>query len=314
MNNKEQVRRVGLTETERFWAMENLQEIQRLPSIGPINLNYFGSEQCSPGYTFGPFVRTSFVLHLIRSGCGRLTARGKTFSIRAGQAFLLYPGEETIYQADQAHPWHYMWAGFHGLQAEEMMIRAGFTREQPVITCMNMDALTQIMDRLLEQKELNYVNDMMRMGYLYQLIGTLILNNGNAAGNAADTPEDADSRYVRTAVNLLINSPDLHVKVSDVAKTIGISRGYLTSIFRKEMGVSPQEFQMNFRMERAGNLLRSTDNPVGMIAAELGYSDALAFSKSFRRHFGISPTQYREQEVVLVTKGEKGSYTSEHPL
>ena len=80
------------------------------------------------------------------------------------------------------------------------------------------------------------------------------------------------------------------------------------------MGVSPQEFQMNFRMERAGNLLRSTDNPVGMIAAELGYSDALAFSKSFRRHFGISPTQYREQEVVLVTKGEKGSYTSEHPL
>ena len=50
MNNTEQVRRVGLTETERFWAMENLQEIQRLPSIAPINLNYFGSE---PGITCG---------------------------------------------------------------------------------------------------------------------------------------------------------------------------------------------------------------------------------------------------------------------
>ena len=304
---------VGLTEAEHFQAMENLQETQRLPSVSPINLNYFGSEQCTPGYTFGPYVRTSYVLHLIRSGPGRLTVRGKVYTIQAGQAFLICPGEKTVYQADQKDPWHYMWVGFHGLLAKEMMQRAGFSPEQPVITCPNIARLTDIMDHLLQTKELSFENDIRRTGYLYLLIAALISGNTGPEKRISED-QDTENQYVKAAVNLLINSPDPHIKVSDIADTIGISRGYLTSIFKKQMGVSPQEFQMNFRMERAGNLLRSTDNPVGTIAAELGYTDTMSFSKSFRRHFGASPTEYREQKVVLVTGGEKGSYTSEHPL
>ena len=310
---KEDERNVGFTESEYFQAMENLQEIQRLPSVSPINLNYFGSEQCMPGYTFGPFVRTSYVLHLIRSGHGRFTARGKVYSLHAGQAFLICPGEKTVYQADQADPWHYMWVGFHGLQAKEMMQRAGFSPDQPVMTCKSIDRLVRIMENLLKAKELTYENDMKRMGYLYLLIGELISNNATPEKQIRED-QDTENLYVKTAVDLLINSQNLHMKVNDIARAIGISRGYLTSIFKNQMGISPQEFQMNFRMERAGNLLRSTDNPVGTIAAELGYTDVMSFSKSFRRHFGVSPTQYREQKVVLVTGGEKGSYTSEHPL
>ena len=68
----ENSKNIGLTESESFRAMENLQEIQRLPSINPINLNYFGAEQCEKGYVFGSFVRTSYVIHIIRKGKGKL--------------------------------------------------------------------------------------------------------------------------------------------------------------------------------------------------------------------------------------------------
>ena len=112
--SKGTIREVGVTESGRFQAMENLQEIQRLPSINPINLNYFGSEQCESGYSFGPFVRTSYVLHLVRSGKGKLMKQGNTYEVSCGQAFLIYPGEETVYQADDEEPWNYMWVGFHG--------------------------------------------------------------------------------------------------------------------------------------------------------------------------------------------------------
>ena len=71
------MRNVGLTEGDHFRAMENLQEVQHLPSISPVNLNYFGAEQCKKGYTFGPYVRMSYVIHIIKEGKGELEKNGK---------------------------------------------------------------------------------------------------------------------------------------------------------------------------------------------------------------------------------------------
>ena len=67
-------------------------------------------------------------------------------------------------------------------------------------------------------------------------------------------------------------------------------------------------------MERAGDLLRSTDSPVSVIAEKLGYMDVLSFSKSFRRHFGMSPTAFRKDKLTVVNTQIKGSFTSDHPL
>ena len=309
---KKEDKNIGLTESKSFRAMENLQEIQRLPSISPVSLDYFGAEKCESSYAIGPFVRTSYVIHIIREGKGVLIKNGNTHEVNAGQAFLIYPGEETIYKADRKEPWSYMWVGFHGPLAEEMTEKMGFRPETPVISCSRIEQVIKVMDDLLACCELSYVNDLMRTGYLYQLMA-LLTDNDSPQVHSQDK-EEIEKRYVRTAVNLLINPGNPQVKVSEVAKTIGISRGYLTRIFRSQMGVSPQEFQTKFRMERAGDLLRSTDNSVTTVAEELGYTDVLSFSKSFRKHFGMSPTAFRKQKVVVIAGETKGSYTSDHPL
>ena len=315
--SKDIIREIGLTEAEQFRALENLQEIHSYPSVNAINLNYYGEEQCENGYRFGPFVRTSYVLHMVRKGKGIFRKGKETYSIGSGQAFLIYPGEETIYQADEKEPWAYMWIGFHGLKAENMMEKSGFSRAHPVITCKNMEELVRIMEELLEYRELTYVNELLRTGCVYRLMGSLISNAENVPvenANGKNEKGSWDSLYVKKAVNLLVNSKDPHVKVEDVAHAIGISRGYLSSIFKKEMKQSPQEFLIRFRMERAADLLRYTDNPVGMIALEVGYTDSMSFSKSFRRHYGMTPSQYRKQSVELVRKQMKGDYFSRNPL
>jgi len=304
---------IGRTESDWYWSLENLQQAQSIPSINPINLNYFGREQCESGFAFGPFVRTNYVLHMVRSGRGTLKKNGKTYRIRAGQAFLIYPGEETFYQADERDPWHYMWIGFHGFRSEEMMRRAGFTLQNPVMTCRNMDKLCETMEELLQYSQLNYVNELLRMGAMYHLMA-LITENGSGDRTESSEENSADQLYVKAAVNLLINSGDRAVKVADVAQTIGISRSYLTSIFKREMKVSPQEFLMNFRMERAADFLRYTDRPVGEIAEEVGYADSMAFSKAFKNYFRMTPSRYRKLKPELVSLTAKGQYVGENML
>jgi len=226
---------------------------------------------------------------------------------------LIYPGEVTTYQADEKDPWNYMWIGFHGYRSTEMTQRAGFSREKPVMTCRNIDEINTAMEKLLEYSELSYVNELLRMSSLYQLMALLTKNAGEGRPNL---PEEGstDQFYVKTAINLLINSQEKNVKVADVASAIGISRTYLTSIFKKEMKVSPQTFLMNFRMERAGDYLRYTDRPVGEIAEEVGYADSMAFSKAFKKHFHLTPSEFRRLKPELASLTIKGAFTSEHPL
>ena len=312
MNNQTK-REVGLTDSSRFLAMEDLQETQRIPSISPINLNYFGMEACEPGHRFGPFIRTSYLLHFVLSGKGTLTHQGQVYPVRRDQAFLIYPGEENVYQADQDDPWVYAWTGFHGLLADTLMESAGFAPERPVKTIGDMEKLDALLQQLLARRDLSLASDLARMGYFYEILSLLVENNGQPEARNRKS-EDAEDRYVQMAVNLLINSGNRRIRVEEVADAIGISRGYLTSIFKKKMKVSPQQFLTNYRMETATDLLEHTDSTVSLIAHKLGYADSLSFSKCFHRHFGVSPTEFRERRVSIVELTEKGQFTSAHPL
>ena len=100
--------------------------------------------------------------------------------------------------------------------------------------------------------------------------------------------------YVNYAVRFM-ESNYSGIKVSDVADYIGINRTYLTAIFKKKMYMSPQEYLMQVRMTKSKELLRKTDVPIYVIAKEVGYDDQLAFSKMFKKKYGLSPEQYRKK-------------------
>lgn len=279
---------------------ENLRIIRDFKSLMPIALDFCGKEQCDASFGYGPATRPVYILHVIESGRGRLEKNGMTWELEAGQAFLIYPGEENYYEADQKNPWFYRWIGFHGVHVEAMMKRIGFTRENPV-TSMEPScarAVCRHMQVMLEKYSLTYVNELVRMSELYAMLA--LLSGRDGAEEEQEHEEEAlpaevelNRQYVEAAVNLLIGSYQTQIRVSEVASAVGISRNYLDEIFKKELGVSPKEFLMKFRIEKANALLASTFNPVNVIAAEVGYSDPMTFSKIYRTRMGMSPSQYR---------------------
>ena len=303
---------VGYTHNDHFTCLEGLQQIQQVTRIDPINLDYCGMEECTPGYEYGPNIRTSYVIHMIASGKGCLLRDGRNWNIEKGDAFLIRPKEECTYQADEYDPWRYLWIGFHGPRADEMARHAGFPEERPVMHCRNMDEICRHMTHLLEARDLTYVNSLIRMSELYAIFALL---TENASVPAEEKTQDGrmESLYVESAIDLLINARG-DVKVADVAHTIGISRSYLTSVFKKETGLSPQQYLMNFRMEKAANLLRSTLSPVNVVAEEVGYSDSLAFSRAFKNYYGKSPTAFRARKPVLELHTVKNDPDYQYPL
>ena len=84
-----------------------------------------------------------------------------------------------------------------------------------------------------------------------------------------------------------------HARVSDIASYIGITRSYLTHIFKQRMDISPQEYLLSYRLEQGSRLLRTTKMSVQEIAESIGYENPLTFSKMFKNAYGVSPKYYR---------------------
>lgn len=78
-----------------------------------------------------------------------------------------------------------------------------------------------------------------------------------------------------------------------ISREFYLSYKHLAAVFKKEKGMTMQQYHTTLRMNEACRLLRSTLLPVGEIASQLGYQDMLYFSRCFRSFNGSSPTEYR---------------------
>jgi AraC-like DNA-binding protein len=83
------------------------------------------------------------------------------------------------------------------------------------------------------------------------------------------------------------------LEVDDLACAAGLSKAHFSREFRRTFGESPYVYLMTRRLERAAALLRTTDYTVAEICLEVGLQGVGSFTTSFKRMFGMTPTEYR---------------------
>jgi Response regulator containing CheY-like receiver domain and AraC-type DNA-binding domain len=89
-----------------------------------------------------------------------------------------------------------------------------------------------------------------------------------------------------------ISSPELNV--NEIAEKNYLSLSYLSRLFKKSKGISISQYIIQQRMDLAARLLEDDRNTVSNIALEVGYNNYPYFTSTFKKYFGCTPTQYRE--------------------
>ncbi len=87
---------------------------------------------------------------------------------------------------------------------------------------------------------------------------------------------------------------DSNLSLISLASELGFSSGYLSSLFKKELGVSFQDYVLNQRLDKAKLLLLSSEMKNYEIAKAVGFEDVNYFGTRFKIRFGLSPKQYKE--------------------
>ena len=88
---------------------------------------------------------------------------------------------------------------------------------------------------------------------------------------------------------------DQGITVSEAASYVFLSQGYFTRAFRDEMGISPMNYLMKKRIEKACKLLRNNEIKVSAISLQSGFSSPQRFNVAFRKQMGMTPMDYRKK-------------------
>jgi AraC family transcriptional regulator of arabinose operon len=269
-----------------------LRNIKR--QTNDLYLVHCGHQQCPPGYTYNHKTPNENHLHFILNGKGTLTIHQKTYHLKKDDIFLIPKSVHIDYAADMDDPWEYIWVTFDGEMAVDYLNHAGLSANHPVASSgIPTASYLPLIKKILDSNELTFTNEIKRVGYLFDIISTLIDAQSELKGKK-NRYDYSSETYVEHALQYItLNYKE--IKVSDIAKYVGINRSYLTSIFKKELNVSPQEYLINYRLGKAAKLLETSQLPIKDIAIETGYSNPLNFSKMFKNAYGVSPKIYREQ-------------------
>ncbi|MEA2405600.1 MAG: AraC family transcriptional regulator [Thermoleophilaceae bacterium] len=118
--------------------------------------------------------------------------------------------------------------------------------------------------------------------------------------------EERRAELYREAVAMIKSDYARPLRIEGVARELATSRRQLQRAFAEIGNTSFREVLASVRMRHARNLLADPSVPVGRVAASVGYHQPAQFAKSFRRHHGTPPTNFRralaaDDKVTLLT-------------
>ena len=234
----------------------------------------FGYHDCDPGYKTDCVFRPFWLIHYVVSGSGHLELKGNSYPVEAGSMFIVPPYEYSSYQADEKNPWRYIWIGF-----EDNLNQLPELFYTPVLQISGAGALFTEMRNC---KTLEDGRGAFLIGQLWKLVSAAL----------EDRRSVRKIDYVQKAILIMETEYMYDLSIEDIASRLNLVRSYFSSLFRTQMGISPVQYLINLRLEKAAELMIQRQIPPFSAATAVGYTDLSHFSKSFKQKYGKSPRNY----------------------
>jgi len=220
--------------------------------------------------------------------------QGGTHSISAGTAFLLFPGEWHRYSPDSDTGWQENWIGFNGSHAQHIMNNL-FSPATPVVRTgadNELFNLLQVVAKALNSPSPGYQEVL--AGYAYAIISRLRVSPESPAGTS-----QPDVQINEAKIYILENS-ERDIDLQKLSKKLGISYSGFRTKFKKSTGLSPRQFQLQIRINKAQQLLVHTSLQISTIAEDLGFCSLFYFSRVFSAKVGMTPSKFRDARTKNV--------------
>ncbi len=215
--------------------------------------------------------------------------RGGRRAIEAGALFMLFPGEWHRYSPDLETGWDEYWVAFHGTTAAQMVAEFPLSPTVPVLHAYVNEALREEFIRITEEMRQEAI------GYQKIIAARTMLLLATATASALRRSYEGTDilRVIEEAKSLLARQTDQDVNMEEMAGRLGVGYSLFRRAFRQYTGLSPAQYHLEFRINQANALLRTTSLPVAAVGQRVGFELAGYFCRIYKKKTGQSPGAYR---------------------
>ena len=210
--------------------------------------------------------------------------------LKPGDMFLLFPGEWHTYHPLPHSGWKSYWIGFRGKNIDDR-VRAGFlSPEKPVYHVGYSSGIEELYRNAYTQaiEEAAYSQQVMA-GLVNHLIGMMYSLERNIQLGKNQQQVDMINR-ARLRIRQSLESD---LTIQQVAEEMGVSYSNFRKLFKEFTGLSPATYQQELRLQRAKELLSTTDLTVKEIAYRLNFDSPDYFSAKFKAKMGCKPSEVK---------------------
>ncbi len=264
----------------------------KIPQNLDIIINNIGFSHNLPNYSAGYDRREYYILHYIIDGCGTYTINNSTYHLSAGDGFIVIPNTTVIYRADIKNPWTVYWVGFYGNKTEYYLSRINVKISNPIFHFSDIGLLVQCMEKLYSEIQSRNISFELILGYFYQTIGTIQKNTSKELNLYQPM------YYYQSVLTFIEHNLRRPIKVQDLADSLMLSPSHIYRIIKKESGLTPHELIEKMKIEKACELLSTTNISIQEIALLLGYEYVSHFFMVFKKKMKITPGEYRNSRKI----------------
>jgi AraC-like DNA-binding protein len=254
------------------------------------NLYQCGSNEIPAGGILSIKATDTFTLVYVNQGSALLESNSLAYKMGASSGFFSFPDLNYELKNADIEPLWVTWLCFSGYTVENYLNRANITRTKPVFLD-GEGAVGEKMQKLYAAAH-KLPNRYCRMvSALYDIFSYLL--DVNPTKQSDSYVDNADFFAVK-AVDFIEHNYTRNISVDDIANALGISRKHLYVIFNNTLKISPKQYLIYYRIDRACMRLQLSSQSVMEISESVGYTNQFYFAKEFKRLTGITPSEYRK--------------------
>lgn len=261
-----------------------------------------GKAHCEPGWNWRPGPLAEYDLWCALAGTGTMQLNGETYSIRRGACFLVHPGDRPVAEQQPDDRLTVIFIHFRvktlpsGSTPEALLPeRVVYLDELYELETL----LNQALDTPFQQDE--WTRHEFDCVMKQALIRLYRARDGQIASSTLSRKQkQAMARVVRR----IQEAGGQRLPHDKLAEAVGLTPAYLTRLFKQYTGVSLKQYMTQVRLQRAKHLLTETTMNVSQVSDALGYASIFLFSKQFKQHFGLPPSEFQQKAVPSKPHGQ----------
>ncbi len=154
---------------------------------------------------------------------------------------------------------------------------------------------------LIRKDEQDFASEQLIKNHLETLLIRLIRGNTDTkkVSDLTLMSEDTDTK-IGAIIKYLENSTNTRIDFSEVCERFGVSPSYLKKLFKTNVGCGVMEFYNTCRINKAKQLIREGNFNFSEISVQLDFNSVHYFSRCFKNHTGMSPSEYKESVLSML--------------